>query len=572
MLRRSAPGTAATIGVIAIGLILPLWIARSHGALGVARGDDWSYLVTLFRWVDTGRMEFNNWVSMSLVGQLWIAAPIAMIWGHALTIVQIQTAFLGATGLLCVLWLGRRLGLSWGLAALAALTIAASPLWMVLSTTYMTDVPSFTFSLAGLLIATVALQRRPVSMPLLLLSIVVATYSVLIRQYAVVPLIAIVIAGFLATTSAKRKPASIALFVAWAISLIAIIIFFMWWSNVPGPKSIAPHIPNDRQVRTAFIKGAGFVRLCGLLLAPVLIYFGPIRIIKRSYSSSKSLSIAIGAGAALCEAITATRYVSSQFVGNYIIKDGALSIAVLPGKRPDVIPGPLWSLCVLVSSVLAVVLLIAIIPSIVEMWSKIKNRQFFDVDPVTSMLGLTIFGFAVAYTIAMVTGVQVYDRYALPAIPIIAILLLRASEQRAGRSRIALTSVTLIALLLLGASFAIDSASFDGGRWRLANQVAAENGWRPILVNGGFEWVNFHRGKRGTVESRASLAKIQAEGSVIRIARFCANLRVIDPHTDFGDAFASRVLGIRSYKGLLRHDVTIVALRSNRDCPPTTNP
>ena len=227
LLRRSAPGTAATIGVIAIGLILPLWIARSQGALGVARGDDWSYLVTLFRWVDTGRMEFNNWVSMSLVGQLWIAAPIAAIWGHAITIVQIQTAFLGATGLLCVLWLSRRLGLSWGLAALAGLTISASPLWMVLSTTYMTDVPSFTFSLAGLLIATVALQRRPVSMPLVLLSIVVATYSVLIRQYAVVPLIAIVIAGFLATTSTKRKPATIALVITCAISLITIIIFFI---------------------------------------------------------------------------------------------------------------------------------------------------------------------------------------------------------------------------------------------------------------------------------------------------------------------------------------------------------
>ncbi|MEN9593656.1 MAG: hypothetical protein RLY23_139 [Actinomycetota bacterium] len=549
-----------------------MWIARSQGALGVARGDDWSYLVTLFRWVDTGRMEFNNWVSMSLLGQLWIAAPIAAIWGHAITIVQTQTAILGSIGLLCVLWLGRRLGLSWGLAALAALTVAASPLWMVLSTTYMTDVPSFTFSLAALLIATVALQRRSMSMPLLLLALALATYSVLIRQYAVVPLIAIALAGFLTTTRAKRKPATIALVIACVISFLAIVVFFVWWSHVPDPKSIAPTLPSARHLRTTFIKGAGFVRLSGLLLAPVLIYCGPVRIIKRSYASSKSLSIAIGAVAALWEAVTATRYVSSQFVGNYIIRDGALSIAVLPGQRPDVIPGPIWSLCVLVSSVLAVVLLMAIIPSIVEMWSKIKNRQLFDVDPVTSMLSLTIFGFSAAYTIAMVTGVQVYDRYALPAIPIIAILLLRATKPRADRSRIALTSVTLIALLLLGASFAIDSASFDGGRWRLASQVAEENGWRPLRVNGGFEWVNFHRGKRGTVESRASSVKVLADGSIVKIPRFCANLRVIDPQIDRGDAFANRVLGTKPYKGLLRPDVTIIALRSNRDCSRTTNP
>ncbi|AKL74370.1 Dolichyl-phosphate-mannose-protein mannosyltransferase [Actinobacteria bacterium IMCC26256] len=550
-----------------VGFVIPMWIARSQGALGAARGDDWSYLVTLFRWVDTGRIEFNNWVSMSLLGQLWIAAPIAAIWGHATTVVQTQTAILGSIGLLCVLWLGRRLGLSWGLAALAALTIAVSPLWMVLSTTFMTDVPSFTFSLAALLIATIALQRRPISMPLLLLAIALSTYSVLIRQYAIVPLIAIVVAGFLATARARRKNATIALVIACVISSLAIVVFFIWWSHVPDAKSIAPTLPNARHLRTTFIKGAGFVRLSGLLLAPVLIYCGPIRIIRRSYSASKSLSIAIGAGVALWEAVTATRYVSSQFVGNYIIRDGALSIAVLPGQRPDVIPGPFWSICVLVSSILAVLLLMATIPSIVGAWSRVKNRQLFDVDPVTSMLGLTVAGFCCAYTIAMVTGVQVYDRYALPAIPIIALLLIRATKPRPDRSRIALTSVALLALLLLGTSFAVDSASFDGGRWRLAAQVAEENGWRPIRVNGGFEWVNFHRGKRGTVESRGSSVKVLADGSIVKIPRFCANLRVIDPHIDRGGVFDKRVLGTRPYKGLLRPDVTIIALRSNRDCP-----
>ena len=83
--RAAAPWLA--FGAIALaGLVLPLVIARHYGALGAARGDDWSYLVTLFRWVDTGRLEFNNWVSMSLLGQLLLAAPVAAAPAVAITI------------------------------------------------------------------------------------------------------------------------------------------------------------------------------------------------------------------------------------------------------------------------------------------------------------------------------------------------------------------------------------------------------------------------------------------------------------------------------------------------------
>src|SRR4051794_14166443 len=71
--------TAASVGLLLVlGFALPLLIARHYHALGVPRGDDWSYLRTLFHWVDTGHLNFNNWVTMTLVGQLVLAAPIAL--------------------------------------------------------------------------------------------------------------------------------------------------------------------------------------------------------------------------------------------------------------------------------------------------------------------------------------------------------------------------------------------------------------------------------------------------------------------------------------------------------------
>ena len=59
------------------GAVVPLLVAARSGALGIPRSDDWSYLLSLFRWVDTGRLSYNNWAGMTLVGQLVLAVPVA---------------------------------------------------------------------------------------------------------------------------------------------------------------------------------------------------------------------------------------------------------------------------------------------------------------------------------------------------------------------------------------------------------------------------------------------------------------------------------------------------------------
>lgn len=560
--RAAAPWLA--LGAIALaGLVLPLVVARHYGALGAARGDDWSYLVTLFRWVDTGRLEFNNWVSMSLLGQLVLAAPIAASRGHAITIVQAETTLIGFGGLAALALLGRRLGLSWAVVAFGVVTFAVSPLWLILATTFMTDVPAFAVSTVGLLLVTVALQHRPIRMPVLIAGFAVAVYAVSIRQYAVVPVIAIVLATAIALRAEPDRRRTIAFGVAVLIGAVAIVGFLAWWYSVPDAKALAPSFPTGRDLRTTVIKGAGYLRLAGFLLLPVICWRGPVRALRAAWRSSRALTLVIVIGTALWQAATATRYLSSQFVGNYMIRDGALSIAVLPGRRPDLMPRALWDLLVLLGSLGAIALVVAAVPTVIGLIDRVRRRDLAGIDPVTGLLGLTVVGFGAAYAVAMLTGVQVYDRYALPALAVLILLLARQAPTDRDPVRLVGAGLALALLAVVGLNAAVDSASFDGGRWRLAQRVVDAGGWKPKQVNGGFEWVNFHRGRRGTVAARASIVRVLPDGSVVRIAPYCVNLRVRGADTPPN---ARTPIASVEYVAPLRDPVRIIAVRSPRPC------
>src|SRR5689334_813397 len=65
-----------------------------------------------------------------------------------------------------------------------------------------------------------------------------------------------------------------------------------------------------------------------------------------------------------------------------------------------------------------------------------------------------------------------------------------------GARRAAVGSVVALVLLAaVGLAFAADSASFDGARWRVAQEAVAR-GWPVGRVAGGFEWRAYRRGDR----------------------------------------------------------------------------
>jgi hypothetical protein len=194
-------------------------------------------------------------------------------------------------------------------------------------------------------------------------------------------------------------------------------------------------------------------------------------------------------------------------VGNYFDARGVLSDNLnIPGIRPRVMPASAFALIAILGSAAAVILLLAAVPWLADRLDDLHARRIPTINPIGAILGLTVAGSAAVYGLAIATEEPIFDRYALPALPIVGLLLLRSAQARAAadppeapartgaQGRVALATVALVLLGLVGAAYSAESASFDATRWRLAEKVVAA-GYTPEQIAAGDEWIGWFRGE-----------------------------------------------------------------------------
>ena len=559
---RARSGGLVTVLLIAtFGVAIPIVLTAHYGALGIPRSDDWSYSVTLFRLVDDGHLSFNHWVSMSLVGQLLLAAPVAILSPRDLTALQLTTAILGAGGLAAVAATARLLRVGWLGVVLVTGTIAAGPLWGPLTVSFMTDVPAFAFSSVSVMLAVTALRCREISPPMLKASIAVGWFAFTIRQYAIVTVIAILAVAIFDCAARGEQREVRRWLTAAALVTVGTLAFVLWWNSVPDGRSLSPALPRAGSLRTTLIKGAGFVRLIGLLSLPVLVWGRPVVRLRRLWTATPMIAACVGTGVGLWLAATALRVPGDAFVGNYLMRDGALSNIVLVGNRPIVVPSWAWSVMIVVSSVAGIVVILSALPIVVAVLRRIRTRDTSSTDRVGLLLGVAIAGYVLAYSAAMLTGLQVYDRYSLPLVALVSLALARSrpteTEQRAasraGSERVAgAVAVTALATLAaLGIAYTADSASFDGARWHAA-EAAVDAGWPARTVNGGFEWRNYHRGNK--------LPALDRSQPVTPREQVCVTVH-INPGSPAGE-----VIAVAESSAPTRSTARVVAFRTTQPC------
>jgi hypothetical protein len=559
--------------LVVVAAVLPLVIAQRAGVLSLPRSDDWSYLKTLFAWDRGGQLDFNHWVSMTLIGQLALALPVVKVWGASVTAVRVAVAVLGAIALLLVLVLGRQLGLPRGPTALVAFSVALGPMWGPLAATFMTEVPTLALHALTLVLAARALRGRAVSSGWLAAAIVAAFWAAAIRQYSLVLGGAVLLVAWLVARGRGDARAARHVIVIGVVFAVACVVLLAWWQGVPDRLELSPKVPGGTALKYTITGLVGYVRATALLLLPVVLYARPVAVVRRAWRLDRRLAMVVGGGTIGLMLLASRFSVKSPFVGNYLDEHGALGNDIIDGNRPGVMPHALFVVIVFIASAAAVVLMLMLVPALVALRDRWRTRRFDVADPALALVAIAVTAFALVYELAILVELPLFDRYVLPVLPFVGLLVVRGAPS--GEVRRALgpvaprgvwvagVAVALALLAGLGIVYAQESASFDAARWQAA-RAAVSRGYAATDIDAGYEWAGWVRGiappYKPAVPDHDELLRLRARYR----AGTCLTITVNPP------TVPDHVVAVVRSDGLLRRPTTLYARTNGRPCavPP----
>jgi hypothetical protein len=479
--------------------VVPLVIGAASGALGLVRNDDWSYSEVLWHWQDTGDLRLQGWVSMTLVGQLVLALPVAVTLPRHVAALQVFTVVVGMVGTLAAFATLRRF-LSPSRAVLAVAMVVLGPLYGPLAVSFMTDVPAYAAQTVCLWCGVRSLESARRGALWFAAALASGLFAVTIREYAIVaPVVVVSVFGGRAWGRRDRAALTTAVIGA-AFGAIFVVAFIGWRRTWAHSLSLVPSMPSSiGDAASSFGRSILFTLVTLTFLVLPALAFLPVRELLGRMTSTRWGLVATTSGAVVLVAgAIATWEWSPPLLGPYLDQRGALGDDILPGTRPFLLsPWLLRSL--LVVTLLATVLFVGVLAT---------SRAGFAGRPrdvrasLSSWDARSVAWLFVVLTVVLVTAagsvdLPIFDRYVLPAVPFAAGLTLGwrgdhtpglTTGTPAGLARWSV----LVAFVALGLVWSVDSARFDAARWA-AGEHAVELGYSADRVDAGFEWRNVHR-------------------------------------------------------------------------------
>ena len=259
---------ASLASLVFVGILLAA--AGHFGSLGIARGDDWSFIRVLQGFAETGRIELTGWVQMTFVGQVAVVLP----WSIAgtppsIADLQIVTALMAA-GTMVLAYVLARFALPRWWAAVAPMSLVGSAVFGSLSVSVMTDVPATFAILLSLVFAGWWLRTgRALGLGL---GLVAGLWAFSIREYGIVVVLAVLGASWIARPDSRRL---IALSGGIALAIAGSIYF--WRSGLPGstPSEYGVNSLLDYSVPTGYL----VLLALGLGVFPAVVFASPRRLL-----------------------------------------------------------------------------------------------------------------------------------------------------------------------------------------------------------------------------------------------------------------------------------------------------
>jgi hypothetical protein len=446
--------------------------------------------------VEEHDLRFSGWAASNLLTQILWGSLFTLPFGFSFLALRVSTLVLALVGLLAAYGLLRELRAGPALAFLGALVVAANPIYLALSLSFMNDVPFVAIATLSLYCLLRGLGRD--STPMLAVGFALAALAILARQVGLcLPL------GFACAYLALRGITARTLGLAAVPVALGIALQFGYqrWLALTLRKpekfgnQIVTLMGEARQGFSHLFEIAAKISVfsllyLGLFLAPILL----VALIGcwRRWRPGERLGFGVAAaGCAGLLAVAVLRLGARMPVhGNVLTEHGIGPIAL---KAVDLapLPAPAWQAATLIAvlggglilaflGLLALRLALALIAvRLAEHWDLILvgAAAAIYVAPIL-LLGLGPFGF--------------YDRYLLFLLPLgagLAVILLRDLPSPA--PGVALSIALSVAMAVFSTAATRDYMEVQRARWQALDALTGA-GVPPTEIDGGFEFNGWH--------------------------------------------------------------------------------
>jgi hypothetical protein len=457
----------------------------SHPFVNMGVCDDGPYILMAKTLASTGHVVYNGWANPMLGWQLYIGAAFIKLFGYSITAVRMSALFVS---LALTFFLQRSLvaaGITERNATLGTLALVVTPLYLMLSVTYMTDIFGLFAIVVCLYSCLRALQSSTPRATLLWILSAIAANAIFgtARQIAWLGVL-VMVPSTLWLLRAQRR-VLIAGSAATFTGAIFIFACMQWLKHQPYS------IPEQILPETFPISGTLWILSHFFLEAPLILLplLGLFLLRIRKQGSRVILTIS-----AIVLGYLFLTFYPSHLRGHFVLEPTVndwmgtyitFRFSQLHGVPPVLLPEWLQILLTIASFGGALSLIASLLQAKPTPTSKSASP------PISwRRLGILVTPFTLAYTLLLIpraTASVLSDRYLLPLL-VVAILCLTRYFQDNIQPQLPLVTVFFIGLMALyGVTFTHDAFAFYRARVALAGELHAA-GVPDTSINNGWEY------------------------------------------------------------------------------------
>lgn len=482
------------MSICMLALLFCVLVARPFAPIGIS--DDWSYIWTARVLANTGRLTYNGWGAMPLGWQAFLGALFIKLFGFSFAMTRLSVMIVS---LLCAALMQRifvRTGASESTATVATFSLVLSPLYLPLSFSFMSDIPSLFILVLCIYSCVRACQSSSDKTALGWLTFAAMSNLVggTVRQPAWLGVLVMVPAVALYMRRRRHLlPVAAAL---WILSVIGVVSYMRWFRM--QPYAVIDKVFYPYHFHSVFYATEVILGFLVCLLPMVSAFWVSYPENKRSARNIAALAGAVTGVILFWWARTTTSNYFSIFKsipfsvpGNYVTNEG-VGVGLIFGWPAEVIPVPVRFLLVVATFSAFSCFVVFFVNARATLLAAdtcacaLSDQQSYPYIPNRYLVTLLV-PFAAVYFFLIVTRIAVYDRYFLPLQFVFILILVRIYRQVISEQLPRLCLIGVLVFAAFGTASMHDLFAYDRARVDATKEIIS-TGIPRIEIEGGFEY------------------------------------------------------------------------------------